>query len=129
VAEAVAADDRTKGGMMSTGKHAKVGTIRYEKSKKQYRIKIECHPLSRRRYEWISLPRYIWQRDVGDIPPGYAIYVKNGDQTDVRLENLECISRREVMDRHRIQSLYPSAMIAVLRAHKKLKRAIDEKQN
>jgi hypothetical protein len=121
VAEAVAADDRTKGNMMPKSKHVTAGTIRYEKSKKQYQIKIGCHP-----HKWISLPRYVWQRDVGDIPPGHLIYVKNGDQTDVRLENLECISRREVMDRHRIQSLYPNAMIAVLRAHKKLKRIIDE---
>lgn len=114
---------------MPAGSAEPIGTVKYQATWKQYRIKVACAPGSRRPHEWITLQRYVWQRDVGDIPPGHVIHVKNGDPEDMRLENLECISRAETLARYRIQLLYPKPMQAVLRANKKLKRIIDEKQN
>lgn len=37
------------------------------------------------RYQWR------WRMVYGDIPQGHVIHHKNGDQTDDRIENLECI--------------------------------------
>ena len=49
---------------------------------------------------WDSLARYVWTTERGPIPKGYVIRVKNGDQDDTRIENLECISRVENMRRN-----------------------------
>lgn len=41
------------------------------------------------------LHRRIWKDAYGEIPEGCHIHHKNGDSTDNRLENLECIGKRE----------------------------------
>jgi hypothetical protein len=77
--------------------------------------------------QWIAAARYLWMQAYGDVPANSIITTKNGNKLDLRLENLECISRSELLARQRIYVLYPVPMIATLRAHKKLKRIIDKK--
>ncbi len=45
------------------------------------------------------LHRRIWKNHFGEIPHNYHIHHKNGDTTDNRIENLECISKK---DHHRM---------------------------
>jgi HNH endonuclease len=47
----------------------------------------------------------IWERANGPIQKGHALAFKNGDRTDVRLENLECITRRALMKRNSVHNL------------------------
>lgn len=54
---------------------------------------------------WPLMQRHVWETGHGPIPSGYAIAFKNGDKRDVRLENLECISRRELMARNTVHTL------------------------
>jgi hypothetical protein len=44
---------------------------------------------------WVHLHRHIWEQAHGPVPEGYVIRFKNGDQLDVRLDNLECITLKE----------------------------------
>lgn len=46
-------------------------------------------------------PRVMWEKYHGSIPEGHVIWHINGDNTDDRLENLECITRGEMMKRNK----------------------------
>lgn len=47
----------------------------------------------------------VWEAAHGPVPSGHALAFKNGDRTDVRLDNLELISRRELMRRNSVHNL------------------------
>lgn len=46
------------------------------------------------------LHRDVWKFHNGPIPQGYDIHHKNGDPGDNRIENLECLSRKEHFGQH-----------------------------
>lgn len=48
------------------------------------------------RGKWIDKHRYLYERANGSIPENHIIIFMNGDKSDIRLENLKCISRREL---------------------------------
>ena len=49
---------------------------------------------------WIPYAHYIWKQWYGEIPAGRVICYKNGNWLDVRLENMEAITRRELRIRN-----------------------------
>lgn len=42
----------------------------------------------------------VWEAEYGPVPQGSAIVFKNGNKRDIRLDNLECITRQELMQRN-----------------------------
>lgn len=54
---------------------------------------------------WRPEHALIWIAANGPIPPGHALAFKNRDRFDLRLENIECITRRELMARNTIHNL------------------------
>ncbi len=54
---------------------------------------------------WPQLHRQVWERAHGPVPPGHRVAFKNGDRSDVRLDNLELLTRRELMARNTIHTL------------------------
>jgi hypothetical protein len=52
---------------------------------------------------WVYLARVAYERLIGPIPNGQVIWHINGDPTDCRAENLQAISRAEVMRRLRLR--------------------------
>lgn len=46
----------------------------------------------------------IWERAHGPVPAGHALVFRNQDRADVRLENLELITRRALMARNSIHN-------------------------
>lgn len=46
------------------------------------------------------LHRYIWEKENGPVPEGKIVVFKNGDTLDVRIDNLQVISREENMLRN-----------------------------
>lgn len=48
------------------------------------------------RGKWIDKHRYLYEQANGSIPDNHIIIFMNGDKSDIRLENLKCISRREL---------------------------------
>jgi hypothetical protein len=47
----------------------------------------------------------IWERAHGLVPAGHALVFRNHDRTDVRLDNLEAITRRALMARNSVHNL------------------------
>jgi hypothetical protein len=58
---------------------------------------------------WKPQHHLLWAAAHGPVPPGHALAFKNGDRTDVRLDNLECIPRRELMLRNTVHN-YPKPL-------------------
>lgn len=54
---------------------------------------------------WPLLQRHAWETAHGPVPKGHVIAFRNGDKRDIRLDNLECISRRELMRRNTVHRL------------------------
>jgi hypothetical protein len=50
----------------------------------------------------------IWEQVHGPVPAGHALAFHNGDRTDVRLDNLELITRRDLMRRNSVHNLPPA---------------------
>ncbi len=80
-----------------------------------------------RRVPWTRnwVPEHIraWTEAHGPLAPGEALVFKNGDRTDVRLDNLECITRRELMQRNSVHNL-PAPLPQVIQLLGALKRKI-----
>lgn len=56
----------------------------------------------------------LWEAAHGPVPAGHALAFVNGDKTDIRLDNLECISRRELMARNTVHN-YPPELRQIIR--------------
>jgi HNH endonuclease len=50
---------------------------------------------------WLELKNYLWVQHHGPIPKQHVVRFKNGKTMDVRIENLECISKAENARRNR----------------------------
>lgn len=54
---------------------------------------------------WKPEHHLVWVEARGPIPTGHALRFQNGDRSDVRIDNLELISRRQLMARNTIHNL------------------------
>lgn len=82
--------------------------------------KISDDPVFYKRWRFVHI--MLWESAHGPVPKGHAVAFKNKERTDIRLENLECISRRELMLRNTVHN-YPEELRQVMR----LKGAISKR--
>lgn len=80
---------------------------------------------------WPLLHRHRWEEAHGPIPPGHAVVFKTKDRSNVGLENLELITRGELMRRNTIHNYPPELKrtIMYLGAVKRKVRENAEKLN
>lgn len=71
----------------------------YEGKNRNPRVEIKIDTIKK---NWISLSQYVWIKNNRSIPKGYVIYHKDHDPLNNSIENLECISRSELMKRNTI---------------------------
>lgn len=84
-----------------------------------------CVPWTR---NWRPTHVLLWGKHRGRIRRGSALAFSNGDRMDIRLDNLELISRTELMRRNTIHNLPPEIKGAIT-VLGQLKRRIREKQD
>ena len=66
--------------------------------------------------DWRGVHLLLWEEHHGSVPPGHAVVFKNGNKADIRIENLELITRRELMARNTVHNLpKPLAQLVQLR--------------
>ena len=57
------------------------------------------------RKNWVFVHRELWEKHQGPIPPGHSVVFRNGDKKDIRIENLELVTRAELLARNTIHNL------------------------
>lgn len=110
-----------------------IGTVRISKDGYLERKINEGMPLQRR---WRAVHLLVWEAANGPLPPGHAVAFKNRNRKDVRLENLELLTRADLMRRNTVHNLPPELKKTVYALGslkstitKKTKRIEREKQN
>jgi hypothetical protein len=73
---------------------------------------------------WVYVHRYEWERAFGPIPKTHALTFKDGDKTNVSLDNLELRTKREIMLRNSVHNL-PPELVEVIQLQGALKRKIN----
>lgn len=131
-----------KGVPGSTGKHPNSRRTQFKKGDKPHswrpvgheRISKEGY-LERKmtdtgvsRRDFVAVHRLVWEQEHGPIPDGYVVVFKSGDQLDTRLENLELISRTELMLRNSRHN-YPPELIPAMAQVSQLRKTIKEAEN
>lgn len=81
-----------------------VGTERISKDGYLERKIHDDMPLQRR---WRAVHLIVWEAANGPLPKGHAVVFRNGDKRDIRLENLELVTRAELMRRNTRHNLPP----------------------
>jgi hypothetical protein len=95
-----------------------IGTIHAD-SEGFMRVKIREHEPGEptgwgNRHVWEYVHKRVWVAAKGAVPKGHVIAFKDGKRSNVAIENLECISRRELLRRNCIHNL-PKELVSVIR--------------
>jgi len=96
--------------------------IRKDKSGKDYvMIKVPGERRIKFKHVWL------WESNNGKVPEGYNVVFKDGNTFNCSIENLECISDKELMIRNTIHR-FPPELVSTIRLTNKLKRKINATQ-
>ncbi len=77
---------------------------------------------------WQFLHRHVYEAEHGPIPKGHALIFRDGNKLNCALDNLQLLTRAELMARNSIQN-YPLELQQAIRAVNKLKTTIRETGN
>lgn len=78
------------------------------------------------RKNWQYVHRILWEQHNGKIPEKHIIIFRNGDRSDIRIENLECISMAENAKRNRER--YPAEILQISQLIGAINRKIRRKE-
>lgn len=78
--------------------------------------------------DWRKVHVIIWEETHGPVPDGFCLAFKDGNKQNVELQNLELISKKEMMKRNTINQ-YPEEVREVIKIANQLKQAIKDKEN
>lgn len=77
-------------------------------------IKLGAEPFQPYTRNWYAEHILDWEiANRRQLPAGHALAFKNGDRTDIRLENLELITRAQLMRRNTVHNLPPPIVKAI----------------
>jgi hypothetical protein len=97
----------------------------YERINKDGYLERRVGDYGKRRSNYEMVHVIVWREHFGDIPEGSIVVFKNGIKTDFDIENLELITRAELMRRNTFHRL-PTELKEVIRLHNKIKRRITQ---
>lgn len=75
---------------------------------------------------WRAVHVLVWEEANGPLPKGHAVVFRNGDRTDRRLENLECVTRKELMLRNSYHR-YPQPIPKLIQLRGALNRQVNKR--
>ena len=75
---------------------------------------------------WAMAHRWLWEQHNGPIPKGYIVLFRDGDTTNIAIENLMCITRQDqgVSNGHKV----PPELVDVFKLTRQLAQAIQEQE-
>lgn len=76
--------------------------------------------------DWVYVHILLWQEHhKTELPKGHAIVFKDGDKTNITIENLECLSRAELMKRNSVHR-FPKELIELIHLRGVINRKINQ---
>lgn len=102
-----------------------IGTERVSKDGYLERKINDDLPLQRR---WRAVHLILWESTNGSVPRGHAVAFRNGDKGDIRLDNLDLITRRALMARNTVHN-YPKPLAQAVQLLGALRGQIRRKTN
>jgi len=75
---------------------------------------------------WPLLQRHTWEQHKGPIPPNHTVCFIDGDRKNCAIDNLELVSRAELMRRNTIHNRYPKEMVETIMLLGAVKRKVRE---
>lgn len=100
-----------------------IGTERLSKEGYLQRKVNDDFPLQAR---WKAVHTLVWEAANGPVPKSYALVFKNGDKRDIRLDNLELLSRADLMRRNTYHR-YPKEIALAIQMRGALVRSINKR--
>lgn len=77
--------------------------------------------------DWVSLHVLLWREHHGPVPAGHKLRFRNGDKTDIRLDNLELVTDAENMRRNSYHTNYPPEIRQAIQLRGALIRKINKR--
>jgi len=77
--------------------------------------------------DWVGVHILMWEAAHGKVPAGHAVVFKDKNKKNIVIENLELVSRRELMRRNTVHNL-PAELVQVIRLVGAIKRKINRKE-
>lgn len=77
-------------------------------------------------HDWVGVHIIVWVQHHGAVPKGHAVVFKDGDKRHITIDNLDMISRRDLMLRNSIHHL-PDDLKQVIRLNGVIRRKINGK--
>jgi hypothetical protein len=91
-------------------------------------VQIKVQDAGRHWERWRAKHVVLWEAAHGPVPKNHAVVFINGDKRDFRLENLELITRVELMRRNSYHDRYPQDLKDVIHARAALTRVINNRK-
>lgn len=83
-------------------------------------------PRGQSRFNWRFVHNLKWEKHRGPIPKGHVIVFRNGDRSDIRIANLECIHRADLARRNTMWNRYPYEVARTIHHLGQFKRRLRE---
>lgn len=99
-----------------------IGTERVRDGYLWRKVRDDLVPVRR---NWREVHRIVWEEANGPVPPGHAVVFRNRDRSDIRLDNLELITRSELGRRNAMHRL-PAEVRKVIHTKAALTRQINK---
>ncbi len=78
------------------------------------------------RRDFLQVHRLIWRWHGGTVPPGHALVFRDGDKTNLDINNLELITRQELMRRNTLHR-YPKEIAQLIQLRGAVTRQINNR--
>lgn len=78
--------------------------------------------------DWKAVHVMVWEEENGPVPRGHVVVFKDGNRERIALENLELVTRRELMRRNSVHSRYPKEIARAIQLRGALMRQINKRE-
>lgn len=79
------------------------------------------------RFNWKFVHVLVWEEKHGPVPKGHAVVFRNRDKADIRADNLELVTRAELMRRNSFHNNYPKEIGRVIQLRGAIVRQINKR--
>lgn len=77
--------------------------------------------------DWVGVHILTWEKHHGPVPAKHAVVFRDGDKANIEIDNLECISRADLMRRNSVHNL-PKELAELVQLRGALNRQINQKE-